>query len=199
MCYQFSPEVFNVRNYSRRLCPPRRRLQVRRGRVRQALLLPETSSLTHEGKQHRRTAGTRSWAEAVLKQREIEDQLAGRTAGPSAASVRDIAACVSVFIQDKPTRLPRVEQAAHDSTDWIANFDSNVSARTVLELRPSRAACGLISGFSWDIQEHLKSSALSAPHTENCTALHGGAKFLVHVSPFEPQTTTATSTVAVSY
>ena len=33
---------------------------------------------TQEGKQFRRKAGTRSWAEAELKKRGLEDQLAGR-------------------------------------------------------------------------------------------------------------------------
>jgi len=33
---------------------------------------------SHGGKQYRRTAGTRSWAEAERKKRELEDQLAGR-------------------------------------------------------------------------------------------------------------------------
>jgi integrase/recombinase XerD len=52
------------------------------------------------GKQHRRTAGTRSWAEAEEKRRELEDQLAGRTP-PTAPQANDIRACVDVFLQDK--------------------------------------------------------------------------------------------------
>src|SRR5579864_1619518 len=33
---------------------------------------------SHNGKQHRRKAGTRSWAEAEDQKRRLEDQLAGR-------------------------------------------------------------------------------------------------------------------------
>lgn len=41
---------------------------------------PKHLRWSHERKQHRLAARTRSWAEAENKKREIEDQLAGRTA-----------------------------------------------------------------------------------------------------------------------
>jgi len=56
---------------------------------------------TAHGKQHRRTAGTRSWTEAERVKRDLEDQLAGRTLQEALLDVRDIADCIKVFIQDK--------------------------------------------------------------------------------------------------
>lgn len=55
---------------------------------------------THEGKQYRRMAGTRSWAAAEEKKREIEDQHAGRTPQPQRNGI-GIRAGIDVFIQDK--------------------------------------------------------------------------------------------------
>ena len=56
---------------------------------------------THNSKQHRLSAGTRSWAEAETKKREVEDQLAGRVVAPASEKPRDVPGCISVFIQDK--------------------------------------------------------------------------------------------------
>jgi site-specific recombinase XerD len=54
------------------------------------------------GTQYRRKAGTRSWAEAEEKKRELEDQLAGRTSAPKPEQdTRDIRGCVDSFLQDK--------------------------------------------------------------------------------------------------
>ncbi len=55
---------------------------------------------THDRKQFRKTAGTRSWAVAEDKRRAIEDQLAGRTPVPHRDG-KDIRGCIDVFIQDK--------------------------------------------------------------------------------------------------
>jgi hypothetical protein len=57
---------------------------------------------TQNGKQYRRKAGTRAWAEAEQGKRELEDHLAGRApSAESENSARDLGACVSVFLQDK--------------------------------------------------------------------------------------------------
>jgi integrase/recombinase XerD len=57
---------------------------------------------THNGKQFRRKAGTRSWAEAEIAKRELEDQLTGRVdESRKQPNAQDIGSCVSVFIQDK--------------------------------------------------------------------------------------------------
>lgn len=61
---------------------------------------PKHLRWTSERKQHRRTAGTRSWAVAEEKKRELEDQLAGRTPQPQEGG-HDIRGCISVFLQDK--------------------------------------------------------------------------------------------------
>src|SRR5215469_7274449 len=55
-----------------------------------------------ERKQHRQSAGTRSWAVAEEKKREIEDQLSGRTADVKPEQEhRDTQACIDIFLQDK--------------------------------------------------------------------------------------------------
>jgi integrase/recombinase XerD len=57
---------------------------------------------TQNGVQHRRKAGTRSWAEAEEKKRELEDQLAGRTPEVKPEQEqRDTQACIDIFLQDK--------------------------------------------------------------------------------------------------
>ncbi|HSY34532.1 MAG TPA: tyrosine-type recombinase/integrase [Acidobacteriaceae bacterium] len=53
------------------------------------------------GVQHRRAAGTRSWTEAEVIKRDLEDQLSGRKAPDVAETVTQISAAVTVFLQDK--------------------------------------------------------------------------------------------------
>ena len=58
---------------------------------------------SQDGKQHRRKAGTRSWAEAEELKRRLEDQLAGRVpeVKPEQAGQRLIRDAIEVFLQDK--------------------------------------------------------------------------------------------------
>ncbi len=57
---------------------------------------------SHHGTQHRRQAGTRSWEEAEEIKRQLQDQLAGRTAETRAAdNVRAVSDAVKIFITDK--------------------------------------------------------------------------------------------------
>jgi integrase/recombinase XerD len=63
---------------------------------------PKHLRWTHEKKQHRVSARTRSWPTAEEKKREIEDQLAGRT--PEAKpeqNRRTLQASIDIFLQDK--------------------------------------------------------------------------------------------------
>jgi integrase/recombinase XerD len=54
------------------------------------------------GKQHRRKAGTRSWAEAEDKKRELDDQLSGRIPEVKPEQdQRDTQACIDSFLKDK--------------------------------------------------------------------------------------------------
>jgi integrase/recombinase XerD len=55
---------------------------------------------THNGKQHRRKADTRSWTEAEENKRRLEDELAGRTpeVKPEGHGIQD---SITVFLQDK--------------------------------------------------------------------------------------------------
>ena len=54
-----------------------------------------------DGVQHRRAAGTRSWTEAEVIKRDLEDQLSGRKAPDVTEAVTQISAAVAVFLQDK--------------------------------------------------------------------------------------------------
>jgi site-specific recombinase XerD len=54
-----------------------------------------------DGVQHRRAAGTRSWTEAEVIKRDLENQLSLRTAPEVAETVTRISAAVTVFLQDK--------------------------------------------------------------------------------------------------
>jgi integrase/recombinase XerD len=57
---------------------------------------------SHNGKQYRKQAGTRSWEEAEEIKRQLQDQLAGRTVETRAAdSVRSVSDAVDIFITDK--------------------------------------------------------------------------------------------------
>jgi site-specific recombinase XerD len=79
---------------------------------------------TANGKQHRRAARARSWAEAEEKKRELEDQLAGRT--PTLAKKgRLIEEAVKVFIQDKE----------------VQGVSGGVVKKYTLELRRLREYC----------------------------------------------------------
>lgn len=63
---------------------------------------PKHLRWTHERKQHRASAHTRSWAEAEEKKRALEDQLAGRTPEVKPEQEhRDTQACIDLFLQDK--------------------------------------------------------------------------------------------------
>lgn len=53
---------------------------------------------SRNGKQFRRTAGTRSWTEAEQAKRNLEDQLAGRE---TRADAKDLQAGIDVFLEDK--------------------------------------------------------------------------------------------------
>ena len=54
-----------------------------------------------DGKQHRRQAGTRSWAEAEEVKGRLAAQLSGKTPAPESARGQTIAQAVEVFTQDK--------------------------------------------------------------------------------------------------
>lgn len=63
---------------------------------------PKHLRWSHERKQHRMSAHTRSWATAEGKKREIEDQLAGRTPEVKPEqNHRTLQASIDIFLQDK--------------------------------------------------------------------------------------------------
>lgn len=57
---------------------------------------------TQSGVQHRRKAGTRSWEEAEIIKRQLQDQLAGRTPETRPEdNARTVQAAIDIFIKDK--------------------------------------------------------------------------------------------------
>jgi hypothetical protein len=56
---------------------------------------------TQNGTQYRRTAGTRSWADAEQTKRDLEDQLAGRRLEPKPDDAHFLQKSIDVFFQDK--------------------------------------------------------------------------------------------------
>ena len=86
------------------------------------------------GKQHRRSANTRSWSEAEEGKRELTDQLSGRVVEAVATAERDIRSAVDVFIAEK-----RVEGLTSDLikkyTLWLGRLVSFCEGRGVYTLR----------------------------------------------------------------
>jgi integrase/recombinase XerD len=62
---------------------------------------PKHLRWSHERKQHRVSAKTRSWAAAEEKKREIEDQLSGRAPVQAKEEARGLADAIEVFKADK--------------------------------------------------------------------------------------------------
>lgn len=79
---------------------------------------------TVNGVQHRHKAGTRSWAEAETRKRDLEDQLAGRKPAKSDAA-QYISDAVDVFVKDKE----------------VQGVTKKVLARYTLELGRLRSFC----------------------------------------------------------
>src|ERR1035438_265695 len=73
---------------------------------------------TQDGAQYRKTAGTRSWADAEQAKRDLEDHLAGRTSPPSPENnAHTIAGAISLFIADKKVQglTPDLRSEEHTS------------------------------------------------------------------------------------
>ena len=56
---------------------------------------------TQDGTRHRRTAKTRSWAEAEQIKRDLEDHLSGKVAAAEPTGTKHIRAAIEVFLADK--------------------------------------------------------------------------------------------------
>ena len=59
---------------------------------------------SQNGKQHRMKTGSRSWAGAEEKKRELENELAGRTTSPQPSALHTLADAIEVFMKDKKTQ-----------------------------------------------------------------------------------------------
>lgn len=95
------------------------------------------------GKQYRKKAGTRSWAEAEDKKRKLEDQLAGRTPAPEPGQdggARTIREAIKEFLLEK-----EVAGVSYDTRKYqyekelnkLADFAENRGAYTVPLITPS--------------------------------------------------------------
>ncbi len=80
---------------------------------------------TQNGKQYRRKAGTRSWAEADIRKRELEDEVAGRRSSTDTpAAAMPISEAVTVFMQAKKNAglEPPTIQKLQKTCDRIRDF-----------------------------------------------------------------------------
>lgn len=59
---------------------------------------------TQNGTQYRRKAGTRSWEEAEVQKKKLEDQLAGRAPRVESASGKPLSEAINIFIQSKENK-----------------------------------------------------------------------------------------------
>jgi site-specific recombinase XerD len=113
---------------------------------------------SHNGKQHRRKAGTRSWAEAEKVKRDIEDQLAGREPA-KAEKPRSIAAAADLFIQDK-----RVQGLSDDAVTkyalWLGRLRDYCEARGIHTIQGITRE--VITGFCSDWPERYPSTLTRA-------------------------------------
>lgn len=91
---------------------------------------------TVKGKRHREPAGTRTWAAAELRKREIEDQLAGRSVAPASETSQPLQEAIDVFLTDK-----RVQGV---SADPLAKYTRELGRlREFLEARRCYTVQGL--------------------------------------------------------
>jgi integrase/recombinase XerD len=87
---------------------------------------------TQNGKQFRKKAGTRSWAEAELLKRELEDQLAGRDT-PKQADGLLLAEAIETFLANKAAQniKPRVHSMYARELKRLRNFSESRALMTV--------------------------------------------------------------------
>jgi site-specific recombinase XerD len=85
-----------------------------------------------DGKQHRRAAGTHSWAEAEEAKRALEDQLSGD--GPAPQAKKTIEDAISLFIADK-----KVQGLTRDLVKkyelWLARFKDYCASEGILAVQ----------------------------------------------------------------
>lgn len=111
---------------------------------------------SYEGKQYRQSAGTRSWAEAEDKKREIEDQLHGRTAEEKPEQeLRGIQACIDVFLQDKKNQGIS-EKVIAKYTRELARLKAFCESRTVYTVQGITRQ--LLTGFCATWPDHYPST-----------------------------------------
>lgn len=96
---------------------------------------------SHHGTQHRRQAGTRSWEEAEEIKRQLQDQLAGRTAETRAAdNVRAVSDAVKIFITDKKVQGLTLGVIKKYTLELEGSV-SFVSGRACTRSKASHASC----------------------------------------------------------
>ena len=111
---------------------------------------------THNGTQYRKAAGTRSWAEAETVKREIEDQLAGRTAPSTPANTaKAIGEAVALFIADK-----KVQGLTPDLIKkyalWLGRLQAYCESKSVYTVQGITRE--IVTGFCADWTERYPST-----------------------------------------
>jgi len=113
---------------------------------------------SYEGKQYRQSAGTRLWAEAEDKKREIEDQLLGRMPEVKPEQeYRGIQACIDVFLQDKKNQ-GITEKVIGKYTRELARLKAFCESRTVYTVHGITPE--LLTGFCATWPDRIKNTTL---------------------------------------
>jgi integrase/recombinase XerD len=117
---------------------------------------------THNGVQHRRAAGTRSWAEAEDIKRRLDDELAGRVP-QAAAGANYLRAAIDIFIQDKQVQGVSAGVVAKYALE-LARLQAYCEARGVYTVQSITRE--LLTGYCATWPELYPSSITRAKHRE---------------------------------
>ena len=136
-----------------------------------------------EEEQHRKTAGTRSWAAAEDKKRELEDQLSGRTPEVKPEQEhRETQACIDIFLQDKKNQgitekvIGKYTVSWHDSAS-IARARAFIRCRASLgNCSPAFALLGPTS--THPAQRGQRSASACAPSSATASRRNGFPVYL---------------------
>ena len=120
---------------------------------------------SQNGKQFRKMAGTRSWADAEKRKRELEDQLAGRPSATGDPNARGIEDAVNLFIQDKKNQgvSPGVIKKYTLELGRLREYCERQTVFTVTGITRE-----LLTGFCATWERHYPSSYTRSKVRERC-------------------------------
>ncbi len=122
---------------------------------------------TLSGTQHRRKAGTRSWAEAEQLKRGLEDQLSGRAPQDAGGGVRGIQDAVDLFIQEKKVQgvTPGVIEKYTRELDRLRDHCERAGVYTVQGITRE-----LLIGYCATFEKHYPSTQTRSMVRARCRA-----------------------------